>query len=222
MVFSCAVETSRRDDLLEAAYLAIAEHGVRGLRVEDVAARAGVAVSLVYYHFASRAGLLEATLAFTEGRSSFVGRLEGTDAWTYTPPAYEGLRRAILGELEGSESWRVNCIVWNELTASAIFDADLQERVHRVNATWVENASTLIGLGRLDGSIRADVDERLEAELITCLVDGVVLRWLSGGMSRERGLELLGAALEDRLTPSDGTAAVVSSTGNVPEHWEPL
>jgi len=51
-------QPDRRRLILDSAIGVIARTGVRGLRVEAVAAEAGVAVSLIYYYFGSRKGLV--------------------------------------------------------------------------------------------------------------------------------------------------------------------
>ncbi|MZE52785.1 TetR family transcriptional regulator, partial [Streptomyces sp. SID5770] len=45
---------SRSTQILEAAARVIARRGVRGLRVEELAAEAGVSTALIYYHFKDR------------------------------------------------------------------------------------------------------------------------------------------------------------------------
>jgi len=62
--------SDRRSALLEAAIKVIARRGVRGLRVEQVAAEAGVAVSLIYYYFDNRNGLVRATLEHANERAA--------------------------------------------------------------------------------------------------------------------------------------------------------
>ncbi len=66
--------SDRRSALLEAAIKVIARRGVRGLRVEQVAAEAGVAVSLIYYYFDNRNGLVRATLEHANERAATVAR----------------------------------------------------------------------------------------------------------------------------------------------------
>lgn len=56
--------------ILEAAVRVIARNGVRGLRVEELAAEAGVSTALIYYHFKDRAGLIQRTLAFISDRAT--------------------------------------------------------------------------------------------------------------------------------------------------------
>lgn len=52
-----------RDRLLRAAVAAIDTEGIRGMRVRDVAAEAGVTVPSVYHFFGSKDGLVDAALA---------------------------------------------------------------------------------------------------------------------------------------------------------------
>lgn len=59
----------RPTQILEAAARLIARSGVRGLRVEQVSAEAGVSTALIYYHFKDRAGLLRRTLEFINRRA---------------------------------------------------------------------------------------------------------------------------------------------------------
>ncbi|MYV72610.1 TetR family transcriptional regulator, partial [Streptomyces sp. SID1046] len=46
--------SDRRRAILEGAARVIARRGVRGLRVSDLAAEAGVSTALIYYHFKDR------------------------------------------------------------------------------------------------------------------------------------------------------------------------
>lgn len=55
-------EPDARERILQACRREIAASGVRGLRVQRVAQRAGVSLGLAYYHFADRAGLIDATI----------------------------------------------------------------------------------------------------------------------------------------------------------------
>lgn len=61
--------TDRRRAILEGAARVIARQGVRGLRVADLAAEAGVSTALVYYHFEGRPGILRHALAFIGDRA---------------------------------------------------------------------------------------------------------------------------------------------------------
>ncbi len=167
----------RRQLILDAAIGVIARKGVRGLRVEVVAAEAGVAVSLIYYYFGSRKGLVRATLDHANERAARA--------------APQGVRATLLAELD--ESNRETSTVWGEIQASAIFEPALQEQVREATETWVSVVAAAI---EAETSV---ADPRAAAERLTALVDGLSSRWLSGALPRERAVELLSAAIAAEL-----------------------
>ncbi len=167
----------RRELILDAAIGVIARTGVRGLRVEVVAAEAGVAVSLIYYYFGSRKGLVRATLDHANERAARA--------------APSGARAMLLAELD--ESARATSTGWGEIQASAIFEPALQEQVREATETWVAVVASATA------SESSVPDARAAAERLTALVDGLSSRWLSGALSRERAVELLTAAIAAEL-----------------------
>jgi AcrR family transcriptional regulator len=63
-----------RGGLLEAAESVFAEKGIDGARIEDIAARAGVAVGTIYNYFGDSTELLKALI--TERRTDLISRLD--------------------------------------------------------------------------------------------------------------------------------------------------
>src|SRR3954470_10696985 len=53
-----ATRDDRRAELVEAAYQLIAEKGIEGLRTRDVAARVGINISTLHYHFDTKEKLI--------------------------------------------------------------------------------------------------------------------------------------------------------------------
>jgi AcrR family transcriptional regulator len=167
----------RRNLILDAAITVIARTGVRGLRVEVVAAEAGVAVSLIYYYFGSRKGLVRATLDHSNERAASAA------------PA--GVRATLLAELD--EAARETSTVWGEIQASAVFEPDLREQVREATDAWVALVAEAIS------DEAPDTDARAAAERLTALVDGLSNRWLSGSLDRDRARALLEAAIDQEL-----------------------
>ena len=168
----------RRNLILDAAISVIAKHGVRGLRVENVAAEAGVAVSLIYYYFGSRNGLVGATLDHANERAS---RTAG-----------EGVRATLLAELD--ESARPTSAVWGEIQASAVFQPQLRDQVREATEAWVVLIADAIS------GEAPSVDARAAAERLTALVDGLAARWLAGALELDRAHALLDAAIAAELS----------------------
>ena len=188
--------SDRRSALLEAAIKVIARRGVRGLRVEQVAAEAGVAVSLIYYYFDNRNGLVRATLEHANERAATVAASSEGAALS----GREAVERSLLTELGDGDHVRDTSVVWGEVLASAVFEPDLRDQLREASDAWSELIAAAIAEGIRDGSIPGDVDAPACAERLTALVDGFSSRWLAGVITRERALELLAAGIDRELS----------------------
>jgi AcrR family transcriptional regulator len=175
-----ATVADRKTAILDAAIAVIARRGVRGLRVEEVAADAGVAVSLLYYHFGTRDGLVRATLDHANERSS-KAPVSGDRA----------AEQILLGELD--EEARDSSIVWGEVLASAVFEPSLREQLRAANDTWTALVAERFA------AAHADIDPQEAAERLTALIDGLSARWHAGLITRERACELLEGAIAREL-----------------------
>lgn len=182
----------RRDAILVAAAHVIAKRGVRGLRVEEVASEAGVSPPLLYYHFASRSGLIRAALEHASEQAP-------STALRHAPTGkdgYEAVEAALLAELEDDRAVRENAVVWGEVSASAVFEPALREDVRRVSDEWSSTVAAGIKRGCDDGSVRPDADPEEAAQILITLVDGLCGRWLAGTVDREQARRLLCEAIE--------------------------
>ncbi len=178
----------RRSAILDAAIGVIARRGVRGFRVEQVAEQAGVAVSLLYYYFGSRNGLVRATLDHANERAATTVR-KATGRAT--------VEATLLAELD--EDARDTSVVWGEVLASAMFEAELRDQLRDATGDWTDLVAAEIEAGVADGSIPAGVEARDAAQRLTAMVEGVSARWLAGVLDRERARALLAGAIEREL-----------------------
>lgn len=189
-----------RQAIVDATVEAVAERGVRGMRVEDVAARAGVSTPLLYYHFGDRLTLIGAALEKANAQAPS-GVLREPHAGT---TAFDAVRDALLREFDEDDPIiRNNSIVWNEVSASAVFEPELRELLVRVTVEWNEWVAEAIAAGVEEGSIRGGLDPLETAELLTSLVEGLSMRWLAGSLSLERVRLLCSDAIESVLAPRD-------------------
>jgi AcrR family transcriptional regulator len=188
-----AAVSDRRSAILDAAIAVIARRGVRGLRVEQVAAEAGVATSLLYYYFDNRNGLVRATLDHANERAERTTH-EGVTG-------REAVERSLLAELDAGAEVRDTSVVWGEVLASAVFEPDLRDQLTEATGDWNDLIAGAIRAGIDDGSIDPTVDPDATAERLTALVDGLSARWLAGLMTRDRARELLAAELGLLDTP---------------------
>jgi AcrR family transcriptional regulator len=183
--------------IMEAAVRVIARSGVRGLRVEELAAEAGVSTALIYYHFKDRAGLVRRTLEFINHRATAY-----TDkAVAEAADARDELEQLLLTELQDTPQVRENSTAWGELRASAIFEPEgLRDALAHATRTWVNDVADAIRAARTAPIGPVDPLDPLDsAERLTALVEGLSERWLSGSLQLERARELLSGAIAVEL-----------------------
>ncbi|MFE6709290.1 TetR/AcrR family transcriptional regulator [Streptomyces sp. NPDC057695] len=186
--------SSRSTQILEAAARVIARRGVRGLRVEELAAEAGVSTGLIYYHFKDRTGILRHTLEFINDRAERYTNQRDPDAEPLGPR--EELDEVLLLELQDVPEVRENSTAWGELRASAVFDPILREDLARATLVWVQEVAALLGQVRPMAPAAALA---AAAERLTALLEGLSMRWLSGGIGIEHARTLLREAIDVEL-----------------------
>ncbi|MEV7568568.1 TetR/AcrR family transcriptional regulator [Streptomyces tanashiensis] len=189
---------SRSTQILEAAARVIARRGVRGLRVEELAAEAGVSTGLIYYHFKDRTGILRHTLEFINDRAERYTNTQDPDAEPLTPR--EELDQVLLLELQDTPEVRENSSAWGELRASAVFDPVLREDLARATLVWVQEVAGLLGQVR---PMAPAATLAASAERLTALLEGLSMRWLSGGLAIDHARTLLREAVEVELARLD-------------------
>ena len=189
----------RRTTMLQAAARVIARRGVRGLRVEELAAEAGVSTALIYYHFKNRTGILRATLEFINDRADRYTAERAAGA-----PALDArgeLVQTLLLEFQEVPEVRENSVAWGELRASAVFDPELREDLAKSTLVWVQDVAELLGqVYPMAGAAAL----AMSAERLTALVEGLSGRWLSGSLPLAHARELTVGAVEAELQRLSG------------------
>ncbi|WP_328960763.1 TetR/AcrR family transcriptional regulator [Streptomyces virginiae] len=183
----------RRRAILEGAARVIARRGVRGLRVSDLAAEAGVSTALIYYHFTDRTGILRHALAFISDRADrYTGAADEVGAAPSTVDPRRLLERILLLEFQDLPEVRENSTAWGELRAHTIFDPELRDELTAVGATWVEEVADLLAAvcPAAPGAAVTDAAERL-----TALLEGLSSRWLSGLLPVAHARDLMRGAI---------------------------
>ncbi|MFJ6509866.1 TetR/AcrR family transcriptional regulator [Streptomyces sp. NPDC091406] len=182
---------SRSTQILEAAARVIARRGVRGLRVEELAAEAGVSTALIYYHFKDRTGILRKTLEFISDRAERYTTRLNPDGEPLSPR--EEVEQTLLLELQDTAEVRENSSAWGELRACAVFDEVLREDLARSTLVWVQEVADLLGRVRPTASA---VALTAAAERLTALLEGLSMRWLSGTLRIDHARTLLSEAID--------------------------
>lgn len=193
-----AAPSDRQKLILEAAVRVIARSGVRGLRVEKLAAEAGVSTALVYYHFKDRKGLVRATLDFINDRAV----IYTDEAVAGAADAREALERLLLSELEDTPQVRENSTAWGELRASAVFETEeLRAALAASTGSWAKDVADVVRQARAEGLAAEGAAAEDVADRLTALVEGLSERWLSGSLPVARARALLLGAITLELGP---------------------
>jgi AcrR family transcriptional regulator len=186
---------SKRDAILEASAKAIAERGVRGLRVNDVAEYAGVSTSLLYYHFTDRDGLLRAALFYVNDRAI----ASRTRADVPGTTERERIINQLLIEFGDEADIVENARAWHELRASAIYEEALREPMIEATRMWHADVAAGIRRAQEAGELSAGLDADKAALALTIFMEGLDGRWLSGDRSTADVLALMRSFAEELL-----------------------
>ncbi|CAG7618770.1 hypothetical protein LEUCIP111803_02232 [Leucobacter soli] len=164
-----------------------------------MASDAGVSVGLVYYHFTDRNGLLRATMEYAN-RMAFVA--ESTSEGE--PPAvsgFEQLSALLFTDMAGTDTSRDNAVVWYEIVGEALFEDEIRGQVAATIQDWQQHVFGAIRQGQGDGSVRADADAVVTAQILTALVDGLLSRLAIDSLTWDAARASLRVAMERLLLP---------------------
>ncbi|MFD9797132.1 TetR/AcrR family transcriptional regulator [Streptomyces sp. NPDC059070] len=181
----------RKTGILEAAARVIARRGVRGLRVEELAAEAGVSKALVYYHFGDRARLLRHTLHFIGDRAERDARRPASEPAGPEDRVRE-LEDRLLHQLQDVPEVREKRVAWGELRSGAVFEPELREGLEQASGEWTREVADLLA-DAAPGAPRGA--PTAAAERLTILLEGLSTRWLIGGLPVGHARALLREAI---------------------------
>ena len=189
--------SARRERILEAAISVIARHGVRGMRVQEVAAEAEVSVTLLYHYFGSRSGLLEHALGAV---SEHAARYSLDEAAAPGRSARQELEIRLMAELQDTTEVETTSRAWGELRWASVFDESLRPTVARLTDEWVEDIAGLIARVREEeGHPDPGADTAPAAERLVALVEGLSGRWLTGAAPLAHLRQLLSGGIAREL-----------------------
>lgn len=161
----------RRADLVDAAYRLIAEKGIEGLRTRDVAAEVGINISTFHYHFDTKEKLIAAVVDHVTQLFKTLHPALPDDATPrerlvamFEIPLY---RRKKAPELE---------IVVNETMLHARRNTALRKTFDRMIDEWRDGVEHVVRACIETGDVRADVDAKVAASLITTFLMGATLQ----------------------------------------------
>ena len=166
-----AISEKRRQDLVIAAYRAIAERGFEGLRTRDVAAEAGVNIATLHYYFPTKESLIRGVVDHA------MGRFRSTLAPRGAPAAQlrdhlRAVRRLLLDEPELGA-------VMVELALRSSRDDAIAALLAETFQAWHTTMRGLLRRGVREGSLRPELDSPGVAALIMSTLTAFMLPVMS-------------------------------------------
>jgi AcrR family transcriptional regulator len=194
-------ERSARERILHAACELIAERGIGGARIAQIAKAAGVSTALVHYHFRTREALLSETLDYAFDLAAAVRLRAADDDGAGDGSAARRLADVIEQSLPETDPGRREWQLWAELWLGAARDPSLRPIAAQMYARYRTWIATAVAEGVAEGEF-ARVDPGATADLAMALIDGLGLRVLLRDpsmpldLARDRIGEILARELE--------------------------
>lgn len=191
------IDHIRRPQILGAAAEVIAERGVSGTRIADVAKRAGTSPPAILYWFGSKDKLLAEALTFEEERF-----YEALDDLLVESTAPRERLRTLLESASGGSDWTL----WMELWTRALRDRELGEARVRLDERWRGTIAAIVREGQETGEF-AEVDADAVATTLASLLDGLAVQValedpiVDESRMRELSIRAAELLLECELTP---------------------
>ncbi|MFF1359551.1 TetR/AcrR family transcriptional regulator [Streptomyces sp. NPDC058297] len=138
-----------RERVLGAALELIARDGFDGVRIADIAKRAGVSAALVHYHFANRAQLLTEALAQSLGAAE--ARLQRTTDSTHRQAPPERLADLIDFGLPLTPEDVLELRLWAELELRAAGSVELSRSLAALNDRLLQPLGEAVAAGLEQG-----------------------------------------------------------------------
>jgi AcrR family transcriptional regulator len=156
-----------REALVGAAYDLLAERGFEGLRTRDVAAKVGVNVATLHYHFPTKEKLIRGVVAHAMSRFRTTLVPAGSPG-EQLRAHFAGLRRLARDEPE-------LFVVMGELALRARRDRAIAAIVRETDAQWEAMLASLLRHAATEGAVRAGADAADLAALVVATLKGTFL-----------------------------------------------
>ncbi len=190
-----ATKADRRESVVRAAIDVIAEKGLVGTRVADIAARAGMSAGHVLYYFEGKSDIFSRALRTIEddlrgqALAAFEELPSAADRWAW-----------LVEQAAPTGPGDVRVLLWIEAWARAPRDPEVSALVVELDRRWTGLLVELIEYGRGTGEFGI-ADPHEFAVRFAALMDGLTLQVVGGSQAvdRERMLDICMRASVDEL-----------------------
>lgn len=157
----------RRDKLVRAAYDVIARKGFEGLRLREVATKAGIDHSTLHHHFPTKSALIAAVLDYATEQFRRPGRRDGET------PSTLGEHLSFLTTMI-VERPELHTVL-REFDLHAARNRRVQSIIARSEKGWRQRLATRIRRANADHRLPSALDPSTGAELVIAVVKGASL-----------------------------------------------
>ncbi|GHP00268.1 hypothetical protein KSF_103150 [Reticulibacter mediterranei] len=158
----------RRKELIALAYSIIAEKGFEGLRVRDVASRAGINGATLHYYFPTKEAMVQAVV---EHLTEQFSTLREQNSELTDPLAM--LRQEFADVTYRMEKFPELFIVAAELELRSLRDSSIAVILKEMYQAWQDYLAALLQNGVTQKVFRSDLDVQTTAIAITTLIRGL-------------------------------------------------
>lgn len=165
----------RRQALVAVAFDVIAAKGFEGLRVREVAARAGVNIATLHYYFPTKEALVRGVVEHLVQQFrtlATIGREEGGTA-------LERLERHLIDLEQRLKTAPEMYIVLMEMQLRSVRDPAVNALLQETSVGWRAQITKLLQEGVQEGGFRADLDISEAVSIWIALIKGVATQELS-------------------------------------------
>ncbi|OLN22174.1 transcriptional regulator [Domibacillus antri] len=167
----------RKEQVLKAAFQAVASHGYDSVTLQDIADHAGVSKGVVHYYFHNKESILSELLQ------------------SITAQIYEVEYRAISGKHTAMEKLNayMDCVFvspeknkkFYRVYVNFLAQASRNPVYQKINLAFYENCwnigREIITLGKKEGVFPIDLDVDTTAKMMRAMIDGCLTQWLMCG-----------------------------------------
>ncbi len=183
----------RRNQIARAAYCAIAEKGFEGLRMREIAARAGLDHSTLHYYFQGKEALIAGVMTYMVKELS-LGRDAAMPGRPLSPR--ELLAAHFEALLHQAREHPEMFIVLAEIHSRSARDPGIRSIMSRNQRTWKKFILEILRAGIRCGDFAPTLDADAAAEAILALIRGLNFGPPGSIAKAERALRLLMKWLE--------------------------
>jgi len=192
------------EEIMEATYRALCEHGYADLTMQDIADESDKSTAALHYHYDTKEELLLSFLEYLFER--FEGRIQRRLADADSDDATERLRtfvETVLTPPEEVTNHQQFRTAFLEIKAQAPYNDAYRERLQRFDEFVRERTEALVTEGIEDGTVDPDTDVTETVTLLATLINGAYTRQVGVGASVERTREAVLAYVEQSLLVAD-------------------